>query len=318
MKRRLVLVICFLIFALSLRHNEFTGSVLKTSAHAGAGSESGGTALPYTFDLRGSIDLTRVHLPEYSWAGWKPATCMPNRCFCERIREGTIRQPVNTWSNLAFILVGLLVIAVASHDLSRAAQSRSSNPMRTRAAYPGLYGAVTILIGIGSMFYHASLAFAGQAVDIISIYLLTTFMLLYTLSRLIRIDGRAFFACYLALNVVLGWISVEWPVLRRYLFIVLLLAVLASEAIIRKKLRPKMNAAFLYAAIASLVGACSAWILDLTGIMCSPDSWLQGHAVWHVLMAAVVGFIYLYYRSEDGYATNRAMAYPIRQGCCPN
>ena len=59
-----------------------------------------------------------------------------------------------------------------------------------------------------------------------------------------------------------------------------------------------MNEAFLVAAIASLVMACSAWILDVTRVVCAPDSWLQGHAMWHVLMAAVIGWMYLYYRSE--------------------
>ena len=59
-----------------------------------------------------------------------------------------------------------------------------------------------------------------------------------------------------------------------------------------------MNEAFLVAAIASLVMACSAWILDVSRVVCAPDSWLQGHAMWHVLMAAVIGWMYLYYRSE--------------------
>jgi hypothetical protein len=36
-----------------------------------------------------------------------------------------------------------------------------------------------ILIGLGSWFYHASLAFVGQGFDVAGMYLLGTFMVLY-------------------------------------------------------------------------------------------------------------------------------------------
>jgi hypothetical protein len=171
--------------------------------------------------------------------------------------------------------------------------------MRRKFVYPAVYGVVTILIGIGSTFYHMSLAFAGQVVDVLSMYLLTSFMLLYNLSRTRRMGNGAFVGWYLLLNVLLGFISIRVPVLRRYIFVVLLVAVLTSELIVRRKRRPRMNEAFLVAAIASLLMACSAWILDVSRVVCAPDSWLQGHAMWHVLMAAVIGWMYLYYRSEQ-------------------
>jgi type IV secretory pathway VirB2 component (pilin) len=170
--------------------------------------------------------------------------------------------------------------------------------MRRKFVYPAVYGVVTVLIGIGSTFYHMSLAFAGQVVDIISIYLLTSFMLLYNLSRTRRMGNGAFVGYYLLSNVLLGFISIRVPVLRRYIFLALLVAVLVSEVVIRRKRRPRMNVAFMVVALVSLVLGCTAWILDVTRVVCSPESWLQGHAMWHVLMAAVIGFMYLYYRSE--------------------
>ena len=39
--------------------------------------------------------------------------------------------------------------------------------------------------------------------------------------------------------------------------------------------------------------------LDATGAVCWPDSWLQLHAVWHVLAGACLGCLYLYYRWEE-------------------
>jgi hypothetical protein len=235
---------------------------------------------------------------DHAWQGMRPATCMPDHCFCERIRHGAIRQPANTWSNLGFVLVGVATLVIGAWDLSNAEQGEYANPMRTRWVYPAIYGVTTILIGVGSALYHSSLAFVGQSVDVMSMYLLTSFMLLYNASRAYRVGSGRFLASYVALNLVSGAIGVRWPETRRYVFLLLVVGVLASEVAIRKRIRPRASIPFLYAALASLVMACAAWILDVTGTICRTDSWLQGHAMWHVLMASLIGFIYLYYRSE--------------------
>jgi hypothetical protein len=234
----------------------------------------------------------------FSWDAWRPATCMPDRCFCERIRSGAIRQPANTWSNLGFILVGLSVIVSAARDLGRRSQPGALNPMRTQFAYPAVYGIATLLIGMGSVFYHSSLVFAGQTVDVISIYLLTSFMVIYSLFRAGWTSPKAFVATYLPLNIALGYVAINWPVSRRYIFIVLLLAVLVCEAIVRRRTHLTAKRSFLYVALVNLVAACACWIVDITGTVCLPNSWFQAHAMWHILIAATIGFVYLYYRSE--------------------
>jgi hypothetical protein len=294
--RRISLLIGLLIVAFLFQQTAFLGLTARTLARADVGQDS---ILSYSRqDGILSYSSPGSRLLDYSWAGWRPATCMPDRCFCEPVRSGAIRQPVNTWSNLAFILTGLGVIGMGIHDLSQASRSDTCNPMRHKFVYPAVYGVVTILIGIGSIFYHMSLAFAGQVMDIISIYLLTSFMLLYNLSRMRRMGNRAFVGLYLLSNVLLGFISIRVPVLRRYIFLALLVAVLVSEVVIRRKRRPRMKVVFMVAALVSLVLGCTAWILDVSRVVCAPDSWLQGHAMWHVFMAAVIGFMYLYYRSE--------------------
>jgi hypothetical protein len=205
---------------------------------------------------------------------------------------------MHRWSKLAFILIGLVVIDIASRDLARASRSASANPMRARLIYPIVYGLTTILIGIGSILYHSSLAFVGQAVDVISMYLLTSFMALYNLSRVRRMSNGAFLASYLLVNVALAFVSMEWPVLRRYIFLMLVVVVLVSEVIVRRRRRPRMNVTYLRAALVSMVAAFAAWILDITRVVCVPDGRFQAHALWHVLMAVVIGFVYMYYRSE--------------------
>lgn len=232
------------------------------------------------------------------WRGLRPATCMPDRCFCERLHAGVIRQPVNTWSNLGFVLAGVVALAAALHDFTLAPPKGRVNPMVAQWVYPITYGVAAILIGIGSMIYHSSLAFFGQVVDVLAMYLLTSFMVLYNISRLRRMKGGVFFLVYLLANVAVGYASIRWPILRRYIFVVLLLAVLVSEIVVCKKRRPQTKMAYFWAAIVSLVLACASWILDITRSICLPDSLLQAHALWHVFMAMTIGFVFFYYRSE--------------------
>ena len=288
MKRRIAFVICLLALAALVRRATLVDPGDGMLAHGDVISDA----------ALGDAGSGGARLLDDSWEGWRPATCMPDHCFCERVHGDLIRQPVNTWSNLGFVLTGLLILAVAGQDVPRAVVGAPSNLMRTRLVYPAVYAVAAVLIGVGSILYHSSLAFAGQAVDVISMYLMTTFMVLYNLSRLRRVDDRVFVLCYLGANVGLGYASIRWPLFRRHIFMALVVGVLVTEMVARRARRSKMKNVYLCGALASLVAACGMWILDITHFLCWPDSWFQGHALWHVLMAAVIGSIYFYYRSE--------------------
>jgi hypothetical protein len=290
MKRALTLVVCWPIFLVLLL-------VGTTLVRAGVGATE-----PHA--LGGTTTLSTATLPSaessFSWAGWRPATCMPDACFCERVRDGLIRQPVNTWSNLAFFLSGLAVVTVGGLDRLTGSRSDWLNPMRTHFVYPAVLGVATALIGLGSVIYHSSMTFIGQSMDVISIYLLLGFMLVYNLFRA-RARGMSigvFVALYVLLNAGLALMAVRWPVSRRYIFVILIAAILATEGVIRRTRRPAISQSLFYAVLGSLALACLAWVLDVTRFICWPDSWFQAHAVWHVLTATAAGLVYLYFRSE--------------------
>ena len=54
---------------------------------------------------------------------------------------------------------------------------------------------------------------------------------------------------------------------------------------------------YLWASFVILVLSAIIWILDRTNSVCSPESIFQGHALWHIMNAASILFIYMYYRS---------------------
>ncbi|MFN8597282.1 MAG: ceramidase domain-containing protein [Anaerolineae bacterium] len=217
------------------------------------------------------------------WSTWRPATCWPDACFCEAISAGSIRQPINTWSNLAFVIVG--VIVAADRVLRRSDRL--------------IFAWACVAIGLGSMFYHASLSFVGQWFDVMSMYLLGTFMVLYAARRLKSTRNWNFAAYYAVINVALGVLLIVWPDARRYLFGVLISVALVLETILQRRHQTTAKPPWLIAALTAYVIAQVIWTLDLNHIVCDPNSFIQGHAVWHVLTAISAGLVYGYYRSEE-------------------
>lgn len=255
---------------------------------------------------RGLTLPTAAELAHF-WESLPPATCMPNHCFCEPVVSGLIRQPINTWSNLAFILAAAMVTLIALGDFWNGPYKQAdTNLMRAQWIYPAIYVYTAALVGAGSMIYHGTMVFYGQVSDILGMYLLSTFMALYNLSRLTKMKGGVFFGLYVTVNLFLGAISTIWPAFRRPIFIGILAVILASELLARKRIAAQMSRKMLGAALISLCIGCIAWILDTNGIFCLPNSWLQLHSLWHIGMAAAIGFLYLYYRSErPGFPKNK-------------
>ena len=222
---------------------------------------------------------------------------MPDRCFCELIRHGPISQPSNTWSSLAFLAVGLWIVARGFAD-KPGSERAAPNPLVARPVYSWLYGTAVVLIGLGSAFFHASLTFVGQWLDVMGMFLLITFVLLYSLSRFNIAVGEHFMATYTGSNCFLGAGLVGMPELRRYVFGGLVLAVLALELVLRRRRAFRRRISLLLGAISAFALGFAVWILDIQKVLCAPEGWAQGHAFWHLTGAVATALLYLYLRSE--------------------
>ncbi len=243
-----------------------------------------------------TLALVTLSRHEYTWADWKPATCMPEACFCEAIRSGTIAQPANTWSSLGFVLVGFLVFARNVQDTLPSSPLRGLNRMAASRAYAFTYGSALVLIGLGSAFYHASLTFAGQFCDVMGMYLLACFILLYNISGL---GSNRFVVLYVAMNLILAVFLIVLPELRRYLFAALILIALLLAYLPRRAPSARAKSSYLLRAFLTIVVAFIIFLFDLTKVVCQPTSWLQGHALWHLGGALSAGMLYQHYRTEN-------------------
>lgn len=155
-------------------------------------------------------------LPAGVWDGARPATCLDTSCFCEALRGGPVRQPVNTLTSLAFTVVGGWVLGGAF----------GAGVRHRRDAL--LLGAGLLLTGEGSAFYHAGLTFTGQLFDVLGMNLVAGFMVLKAVERLRPTLSHAVagYAAYAVGVAVVLWLL---PGTRRGLFAVTLLLAVALE-----------------------------------------------------------------------------------------
>jgi len=149
-----------------------------------------------------------------TWENWEQGGCFNKEfgCFCETPRDGLVRQPANSWSNIAYIFAGLRCsIQGVKHAQNRIAKHSKKDDDSARRVTYGLslqaavdpvfaqydlddmlantYFLSTLVLGFGSLFLHVSLTLWGEFVDNAGMYQVIICMLLYNRHSL-RITAR--------------------------------------------------------------------------------------------------------------------------------
>ena len=126
----------------------------------------------------------------------------PSR-WCEMTQPGLVREPINTFSNLGFIVIGLLILIQIGRDESRATQS-TNNPIIGRDLYAQFYGIAVIFLGPGSMAMHATHTNWGGWIDRVSMVCYITFPVCYNLARAFKWSKKTFSIVYLITNIAIA------------------------------------------------------------------------------------------------------------------
>ena len=223
-------------------------------------------------------------------AAMAPATCTTTHCFCENPRLGmAMLQPANSWSSFGYVLVGLFLIFEA-----RGRAMATAFPVGAAITF----GVGAITVGIGSVLLHATLTLWGQFADVLGMYLLGGFQLVYALAKVMNLKRGTAVALYVAVCAALVAVLIVEPEVRRWLFFVLLITALIIEIAFARPKRDGVILRFLLLGILAKAVAFTFWTLDQKLILCAPNSLMQGHAIWHLLGAVALFMTSRYYRSE--------------------
>lgn len=221
------------------------------------------------------------------WFHLSQVAGLPNVKWCESQLNSWITEPANTWSNLAFVFMGIIITVM------------SKNVEGDRVKY---YGPSMIVLGFFSGIYHASYTFFFQLFDFIGMYLMILVPVMINWEDL-KGKRQNFFYEYLGLTLLLTVLTVVFYKINipiQSLILLLILLIIFSEM----KLKEKRKAQgylypFYYLSIFFLVIAASFSAMDVTRTFCHPeDHLIQGHALWHIFnsVAGLTNFLFYYYR----------------------
>jgi hypothetical protein len=218
---------------------------------------------------------------------------MPDNSFNERIHDGYLRQPWNTFSSLFYSFVGIYIMCLPSTKK----KAGKSVKIYENRIIKFLYAFSLVVTGLGSAFLHMSLTFVGQTTDVVGMYFISTFIILYAILRNKNSTTTTFVISMLLSNLILFIPLVFLPVLRRNLFAGLIVIGLIVESKLNK--HNKGNRPDLLITCASImIFGLVFWILDNTKLFFNPDSWFQGHGIWHLCGAISAWLLYYYYEQE--------------------
>lgn len=225
--------------------------------------------------------------------------------FCEVERSGFIKQPANTFSNLAFIVYGLIL----AFQNFFGKFEKNDNLISNNTVFTNIFSLGLILTGAGSFAYHGNYAFWGSFFDLFGMFFLASFVLTYALMRFFNFKKLHFLMIFLVSlsvsSLVKIFIDKNVPVLgplkiSEIIFGLYLTIGIGIELYFSYFKKIGINRVFF--ALALVIATFSFIIWNLSygpgSVLCNPNSLLQGHALWHILDATAGFIIFQYYVSE--------------------
>lgn len=225
---------------------------------------------------------------------WYPLTKLglPNVKWCEATQCSWITEPANTWSNLGYIVVALLLLWSARQGQQKTAK---------------LFGWTALFVGASSFIYHASYTFFFQIFDFIAMFVFVGLLVTLNVRRLGWISESqqaTFYFGQLLLFTVVMFIFYALEIAYQSLVLLQILLVGFTEwRVARARQSQRMPGARygnFFIALATIGVAAGFSLADVTRTFCDPDNhFIQGHAIWHYLGAISIYFCYRFYRQFE-------------------
>ncbi len=124
--------------------------------------------------------------------------------WCERVSDGWFREPVNTLSNIGFVIIGLIIFWIISNE-----STSENNLFFGVTGITLIYATAAVYLGPGSMLMHATNTEWGGWADNLSMVMYIVIPWLYNISLMAKWSIKKFVITYFAIIViyaVLRWL----------------------------------------------------------------------------------------------------------------
>ena len=234
------------------------------------------------------------------WTGMKVSQSAITVEYCEfNHPERLFHQPINTYSNLIYFFYGLLVLQLALKDI-KLVEVQGVNSVRNAPFLSILLAANFIYLSFGSAFFHSSLTWIGQRVDMNATYGLTLSLICIGMVQVVakkELSKQSQIATVLGMLLLIAGflplaLQISSAILLPALFLALLLLGIGNYVQYRSLRSPLL----LILSFVLLAVAIQVRTMDVAKINCDPLSIWQGHALWHFLTATSSLCMYFYFR----------------------
>jgi hypothetical protein len=201
---------------------------------------------------------------------------------CEAALCAWIKQPGNTWSSFAFIIVGLYLYYRSIREKNRVHE---------------VFALLSFFIGFSSIMAHATLVWIFAAFDFSSQFLLVIFCQILSLNRLEKIKTYSKMMYFVGIAFFITMIPQIFTLnLSIPLYVALGLPAVFYEFLLVKKDKEYYLRLPLIIAFGFFIAAFTCYVLDATKLVCDPHNpFLQLHSAWHVLNAFTIYYISKYF-----------------------
>ncbi len=261
-----------------------------------------GVAIITTLTLLSIFIFLNHHFDGSVWQTMQQSKSALTAEYCE-LDQPThfFRQTMNTYSNLMYFFLGMVALLIGLYDRKNN-QVSNQNPIQKFPAISILFGCCLMYLCFGSAFFHASLTWIGQRVDMNGTYSICIV--------LIGISGYRYFIkksipdtmktlLILSLTaIILFFIELHLLISSVILLPLLVIIVISFTILNYNKYKENFSISFALLSLLLITGAFVLRTLDVKKIACHPTSIYQGHALWHFFTGMSAFMLYWFYRSE--------------------
>jgi len=237
-----------------------------------------------------------------AWNGMQISKSALTAEYCERNQTDKLfHQHMNTYSNLAYFFLGMIAILSAFIDKKNESK-QDKNLIQQFPLISFFFGCCLIYLSFGSAFFHASMTWIGQRVDMNATYSICVALIgigsyrCFVQHDTTRMFKQIFVLCLFITILLFIKLHLLIPSIILLPILILLMMVITTVNYLRCS-----NHFRLQYAIMSLLFMIVAFVLrtmDVKKTNCDPLSVYQGHAIWHLCTGMSAFMLYWFYRSE--------------------